>query len=119
MNFGAKAEQAKLKEAQYNLAHTKQENVLQKKSLYLSLINLKNQFDYLKTQINKYETMYHLYESIVKTEENDYHIGKEQLEQLVRAINKKNQYKQKINTLLVQKQKVYLEWLRLTDSLVK
>lgn len=119
MKIGSEKDKALVESAKWTLNDTLMANNIEKKSLLTTLYYLSEQMLYLDKQITNNKQMMELYAQIVNEEQQDYNIGRIDLEQLVSSINKKNNYEKNYYVSLVNRCNAYTEWLRLTDNIVK
>ena len=87
--------------------------------LYTNLKNLHNQMQREKELIAVAQEKIKLAEAIVKDEKENYSLGRSNLNDLIDEVNKLEENKFNKITHTVQLRKLIIEWLRLSDSLIK
>ncbi|MFH1504873.1 MAG: TolC family protein [Candidatus Omnitrophota bacterium] len=117
--FSGRVENAQYEISKIDLKKTKlsSENIHTK--LYTNLKNLNNQIEQEKKLISIAKDKTKLSEAIVEDETKDYSLGRTTLNSLIDEINKLENNKFSQISHQIQSKKLIVEWLRLTDILVK
>ena len=112
-------ERAEYETSKIELRKTKLSSETTHSRLYTDLKNLNNQMRREKELITVAEEKIKLAEAIVKDEKENYSLGRSTLNDLIDEVNKLEDNKFNKITHNIQLRKLIVEWLRLSDALIK